>query len=99
MRCAVDYNILWLMRAASRLSLRGFLLGILGMVQLAGWAGVKLIEALTGRPGWTRPWNAAGGSAEMVAGGRKWFLQGRLFKSRGRDSEVQLTTATNAVVT
>ena len=43
--CAVGYNIRWLMRAASRLSLRGFLLGVLGVVQLAGWAGVRLVQA------------------------------------------------------
>jgi IS5 family transposase len=67
--CAVGYNIRWLMRAASRMSLRGFLLGVLGMVQLAGFAGVKLVWALLGRPGQTWPWNAAVGSAGMVVVG------------------------------
>ena len=67
--CAVGYNIRWLMRAASRLSLRGFLLGVLGVVQLAGWVGMKLIEALTGRPGQARLWNAALGSAGMALKG------------------------------
>ena len=67
--CAVGYNIRWLMRAASRLSLRGFLLGVLGMVQLAGFAGVRLVQALIGGLRQTRLWNAAVGSAGMALKG------------------------------
>ena len=64
--CVVGYNIRWLMRAASRLSLKGFLLGLLTMVQLAGFAGVRLTQALIGKSRQARPWNAAVGSAGMV---------------------------------
>ena len=67
--CAVGYNIRWLMRAASRLSLRGFLLGVLGMVQLAGFAGVRLVQALIGGLRQTRLWNAAVRSAGMALKG------------------------------
>ena len=64
--CAVGYNIRWLMRAASCLSLKGFLLGLLTMVQLAGFAGVRLTQALIGKSRQARPWNSAVGSAGMV---------------------------------
>ena len=51
----MGYNIRWLMRAASRLSLKGFLLGLLTMVQLAGFAGVRLTQALIGKSRQARP--------------------------------------------
>ena len=67
--CAVGYNIRWLMRAASRMSMRGFLLGVLGMVQLADWAGVRPVQASIRGLGQARHGNAAVGSAEMALEG------------------------------
>ena len=64
--CAVGYNIRWLMRAVSSRGLRGFLLGLLTMMQLAGFAGVRLTQALIGKSRQARPWNSAVGSAGMV---------------------------------